>query len=392
MTKTLYLAIAACCALVMTGFTLSRSSTFVAHFWKAPHLKFVADSDGRVRLLKPVTGGEASLGAPRAKVDEPQFDFGRMDPLTMGSHVFVVRNEGDGPLTLRKGPTTCKCTLSRLAGQEIPPGGEGRVELEWNTGRHPNYSHSATIYTNDPTRKEIQLGVAGRVRVELGAEPSALLFSDVDPLQSHTQKVALFSQLWDGFTVESGSSTLEGVTWTASPLHDTELKQREAKSGSWLSVTLPTNLPSGELRHVLHLVLRGPAQQAIEFPVPIQGRIGGRLVIYGEGIDAQGNVHLGALSQGHGLKRKYLVRVRDDEPTLSDVQFVASPSFIQTQWTLRQAGERTALYELMLTIPADTPPCTYARERPAVIQIRTGHPRVGDVDLRLEFYVIDERQ
>jgi hypothetical protein len=68
---------------------------------------------------------------PKALMKEKYFYFGRMAKGGSGSHEFVLRNEGNAPLKVAKGPTMCKCTLSSLAGQEIAPCEEIKVSVTW---------------------------------------------------------------------------------------------------------------------------------------------------------------------------------------------------------------------------------------------------------------------
>src|SRR5688572_22921904 len=125
----------------IAGGFIALSSSFVAvassvrqvyHHPKSPQLEIELING---QAVERETRGRAKTVTPQAVTDETEFDFGVMDPLTMGSHVFVIRNAGDAPLRLQAGPTSCKCTLSNVAQNEIPPGGSGEVRLEWNSGR-----------------------------------------------------------------------------------------------------------------------------------------------------------------------------------------------------------------------------------------------------------------
>ncbi len=53
-------------------------------------------------------------GPKASVVDGTDFDFGVGQRNTKLNHTFHVRNAGDEPLTLEKGATSCKCTLSDL--------------------------------------------------------------------------------------------------------------------------------------------------------------------------------------------------------------------------------------------------------------------------------------
>ena len=94
----------------------------------------------------------ASIPMPRASCEFAQYDFGLMDPLTVGSHVFQIANNGTAALTIRGGQSSCKCTLSDLTEATIAPGETFSVTLTWNSGHASRqFQQSATILTNDPT-------------------------------------------------------------------------------------------------------------------------------------------------------------------------------------------------------------------------------------------------
>ncbi len=121
-------------------------------------------------------------------------DFGRMDPLTMQEHAFVIRNVGDAPLELTEGPTTCKCTLATLSQRIIPPGGKALALVKWNSGRDLAYAHSATIYTNDPLNKVLQLSIQGNVLALFRCTPEQLVFSRIAPGETPSATAVVYSQ------------------------------------------------------------------------------------------------------------------------------------------------------------------------------------------------------
>src|SRR5262245_43679246 len=84
-------------------------------------------SDKRVPDLPPRGGPQ-----PVARVDRVEYDFGEMERFAKGRHSFTFTNKGQYPLKLALGDTTCKCTLSKLAEDEIPPGKSAEVTLEWD--------------------------------------------------------------------------------------------------------------------------------------------------------------------------------------------------------------------------------------------------------------------
>ncbi|MBC8290175.1 MAG: DUF1573 domain-containing protein [Planctomycetes bacterium] len=101
---------------------------------------------------------------PKAVAEELEYDFGMMKHMDTGSHKFLVRNEGEAPLELKTGETTCQCTIGELGDTIIPPGESTVVELKW-TIKNPSarFDHSAEVWTNDPEHDLILLQISGFV-------------------------------------------------------------------------------------------------------------------------------------------------------------------------------------------------------------------------------------
>ena len=122
--------------------------------------------------------------APHAETAETRHAFGTLGTGGSGSHEFVVRNAGDGPLTLRKGTTSCTCTVSDFEAIEggsadgtrvVPPGGETKIRVQWK-GKPPGgpFRQQATILTDDPRRPEVVFTVEGTVVPTWKAIPDLL--------------------------------------------------------------------------------------------------------------------------------------------------------------------------------------------------------------------------
>ena len=102
----------------------AATSSFTFHH---QGVDFKVTSDGRVvhpeKVADPeTTAARSTSGRPVAVAEDTTFDFGVMDPLTSGTHKFVIRNKGTAPLKLAKGPTSCKCTLGTVANGYLEPG------------------------------------------------------------------------------------------------------------------------------------------------------------------------------------------------------------------------------------------------------------------------------
>src|SRR5262245_1226983 len=104
----------------------------VGFFWT--HFEFAHD-DLPVAVT-PVGGTshapQGKIGPKAVVVNGERHDFGTMDRNGHGQHTFLLRNDGDEPLSLTTGQTTCKCTTFAAADDKVEPGKTAEVRLEWN--------------------------------------------------------------------------------------------------------------------------------------------------------------------------------------------------------------------------------------------------------------------
>src|SRR5689334_21555935 len=60
---------------------------------------------------RPKVNKDKSAPQPKAVIEETEFKFDCMEVGEERSHAFVIRNEGQAPLEVVAGPTTCQCTV-----------------------------------------------------------------------------------------------------------------------------------------------------------------------------------------------------------------------------------------------------------------------------------------
>jgi hypothetical protein len=363
---------------------------------------YVADvkktADGKIVRTPTVVSVERlrekqQAARPIVRVDSTTHDFGRLDPLTLHEHVFVIRNAGDAPLELTEGPTTCKCTLARLGQDVVPPGGKVNVLMQWNTGRDTEYSHNATIYTNDPLQPSVRLTIKGTVMVRFRCEPEQLVFSRVNPGETPTASAMVYSQMWDDFEIDPIVPTLDGLRVTVS---DAEASQKElvgARSARRITVQLPGDLPEGYFTSSLSLRGRpvgGTDLQGDDCTLGVEGKVIRRLAIYGDEIDVDGQIEMGRVRQGKGGEVRLLMKLRDPERNLPVTKIEATPDFVQVRVEPYQteASRDFGLYYLHLQVPADAPLYRLPPNQTGRIRIEFDHPRVKELDLPLDLIVI----
>jgi hypothetical protein len=145
-----------------------------------------SELDGDVRDVR--------AGVPMAVVvDGTKYDFGTGQRDSKMKHTFVIKNEGDAPLSLEKGPTSCKCAVSELDADGIEPGGSAKVTLEWKMSvGGDQFRQTADIYTNDPAYSTISLEVHGKIVDVLRLEPRDLVLSDVSAAKGTSAQFRIY--------------------------------------------------------------------------------------------------------------------------------------------------------------------------------------------------------
>jgi hypothetical protein len=84
----------------------------------------------------PIPFLPADQPQPRIVVPSAYYDFGQVGAKAVVRHKFLVRNEGEAPLTISRAYTTCGCTTAEFTAREIPPGKAALITLVLDAGFH----------------------------------------------------------------------------------------------------------------------------------------------------------------------------------------------------------------------------------------------------------------
>ncbi|MDY0166046.1 MAG: DUF1573 domain-containing protein [Thermoguttaceae bacterium] len=332
---------------------------------------------------------------PRVVVDETEHDFGFLDASDSGRHAFLIRNEGEGPLRLARGGTSCKCTMSHLPEGEIPPGGTAEVALstKYTATKDGVFRHTANILTNDPERETVTLTVRGVYRAFLAAIPERIEFprakreGDAEPLRA---EVTVYSQAYEHFDLSTVSSTLEDVSWEVEPLASDALVPMEAKSGYRIAIVLPDDLSEDGFSHTMHLsaLPPGEGQKPQTLAIPFRRESRG-IRLFGPDLMLGTRLQLGTLAQGVGRSTILTLRVGVEPRELSVRNITVQPEFVQVRIApLKPDAPQLGLYRIEVEVPGDSPMCNHLGVEAGSIRIETDHPRMRDIDLGLEFAVV----
>ncbi len=102
----------------------------------------------------------ASEPQPRIAISEARYDFGRIGARDVVERTFLLRNDGQSPLTISRAYTTCACTTAHFSASVIPPGQAATVKVIFDAGYHNSAGQTVQrgiiIENNDPSRPQVE--------------------------------------------------------------------------------------------------------------------------------------------------------------------------------------------------------------------------------------------
>ena len=383
---------------------------------------------GEVSIVSPISTGPA----PRLVTPEVTYDFGRMTVGQKGKHEFAFTNQGEAPLELTKGATSCTCTISGLEQNTIAPGETANVKLEWKAnpgGPGGDFRQTALITTNDPLRPEVTLTIQGKAFAMWDPFPSGIVFSDLQPdaVVSASAKVITngvappivtsvrVSQESNVITnpvdqaddeVARAAEVAESPYFTAiaEPLDKESYESIPGASGGLLlTVTTVPPLPIGDINNQLEVVFTIPDERGegdddrVPTPEPpggwlaklaVQANVVGPIGVAGASWDASRElVRIGSISSTTGTQLKLFVTAKGEHrDTVRPVVVETVPASLKVE-----VGEPTAIGEgvvvripLSISIPAGSPTCNHLGSKLGGlgrIVLETGHPDVPQLTI-----------
>jgi len=97
---------------------------------------------------------------PRILVSEEEWDFGKVIQGEKPSHVFIVKNEGEGDLIIESIKESCPCIEVSISTTLIQSGKSAELKASYDTtdyeGKDEKHIH---IYSNDPQEPDIKISL-----------------------------------------------------------------------------------------------------------------------------------------------------------------------------------------------------------------------------------------
>jgi len=323
---------------------------------------------------------------PRAELVEATFQFGRMGLGQVGKHDFTIRNTGKAPLKIAKGPTQCKCTVSGLKDQEVPPGGEAMIHLAWEPKSIGPFAQTATIWTNDPEHLEMKIGVEGEMFREIDVQPAGgwklgnLTTSNPTPFTGLIQ-----SPVIKEFGITKIETSSDRVKVESVPLSKEELEASgEFLSGYLLKGELAGISEPGKVEETI--TVHTDLKDYPKFELPLTAsRIGAITIIGPHWIAGGPRLNLGKVSAKTGKEFKLTVMIPPGKEEFKFLSVNANPGFVQVRLQPEKLGQELARerYSMIVTVPPESPKGVWGLGRAGKLVVKTNHPQVPELDIEL---------
>jgi len=103
---------------------------------------------------------------PRILVSEEEWDFGKVTQGEKPTHVFIVKNGGEGDLIIEGLKESCACIEVSISTTRIQPGESAELKVSYDTtdyvGKDEKHIH---IYSNDPREPDKRINLYVEIAV-----------------------------------------------------------------------------------------------------------------------------------------------------------------------------------------------------------------------------------
>ncbi len=360
------------------------------------------DADSAANGAGPsVPAPSAGSGVASFSVDSTTYDFGEMQRGSEQSHTFVVSNEGNAPLSVRVGGTSCKCTIGDVEQRPIAPGESVPVKLTWTAKSLPGpFRQTATLMTTDPRQPQVELSVEGTVTDVAGLEPQMWYFGRMRAGQPQTASVTIMAYQQPEIVVTTAEVTRpEAAEWfdvKIVPLDKSELPDPVAKAGVRVDVIAKRGLPLGEINEWVRVETNLPPDSGREVwtrEIGIAGRVEGDLSIRGTQWSEQlGAVNMGWIDGADGGEAKLFISSKGIHASEVAFEVVSvEPSVVEVELgepkQIRQGVTHT---DLFVRIPAGTATMNHLgsdQGEAATVRLKTNHPVTPEMSFGVRFGV-----
>lgn len=319
---------------------------------------------------------------PKIVAEELTYDFGQMQVGTKLEHKFKIANDGDAPLELVAGKSTCKCTKFELGKTTLQPGEETVLHIQWH-GKFQDreFQHGGPVYTNDPKGTVRRFVVKGIVDNAFEIMPSgSWKVDDVTTAEPGKMQGMICSRVFEKFEITDIRNVSPLLTVTTEPMDAETLRSVEGRSGYFVNVEVSPDMPAGLLEESFELVVDKGQDEPVAIAVSAT-REGAIRVVDTRGgvwVASKMGVKLGHFAASVGKEAVMTLAVTNAEMDgpLEILSCTTSPKFLSVELEpTRATSNAITRYQLKVKVPAGSPKLRRNTQNPATVEIETNHPR-----------------
>jgi len=95
---------------------------------------------------------------------ETKYNFGTISEGKVVSHVFRFKNTGTHPMMVGKTDVTCNCTVSYFTMEQIAPGSDGEITVNYSSAGHSGFMQKNIIVHSNTIPEAISIGIEATVK------------------------------------------------------------------------------------------------------------------------------------------------------------------------------------------------------------------------------------
>lgn len=364
--------------------------------WSAYHSVGSQRSAAEIAALRGNDTADES-DYPKFEIDSLKYEFGSMQRGTSRKHSFKVTNTGSKPLNVQVVGTTCKCTAGDMAKNPIPPGETENLTLTWvakvNAG---TFRQTATVETNDPRARRVELTVEGMVTDVSTVEPNQWFFDKLRAGDDRTESVYVMSFEEEDLEIETAEienpEDQDKYRIDVVEVPQDELPNAKAKAGYRIDVTPLDKLALGPIHDWVMLKTNLP--DAEELRVPIMGTVVGDIELHGPSAynDVTGSIHFGDVESAKGAEVKMFLNVGGEHA--ADTRFEVAevdPDYVEVEiGEPRQIRDDMYHVPLVVRLPAGLPPAIRngsGQGDAGLVVLKTNHPKNPEISFGVRFVI-----
>lgn len=221
-------------------------------------------------VVRPLRAAETTVVAPSPPnpmatglvCDQPVFNFGEVRAGLSITNTFILRNSGTGTVAILNVRTTCGCTTTALATNELAAGAvtELRATLSL-VGRTGHQSKAIYVESNDRQNPRLKLELTGVVARDIEVQPEGVHFGTLGRDGDAQRDVLLTAR-------SNGTFAIKSVN-TGTSLFEANVETREAGKLYWIHVKAKGPRTPGTSSAILQVVTDCPTTPSITIPLTV---------------------------------------------------------------------------------------------------------------------------